>query len=101
MLNVKTSDFDKIVASAPTVLVDFHAAWCQPCKALEPTLAAIDGNPIPVVKVDVDAEPDLAVRFGIMSVPTLVLIKNGEPIDKRTGTHSEGALRSWIDKAAA
>lgn len=96
MKNLTTADFDAETSSAGLALVDFHASWCGPCKAMEPALAAIDGQPASVMKVDVDANPDLAMRFGIRGVPTLMLMKSGEPVDIKSGAQSKSQLDAWI-----
>lgn len=97
MREATSSDFDSIVADAPAVLVDFHATWCQPCKSMEPLLAAVDADTIPVVKVDIEAAPDVASRFGVRSVPTLVLFKGGQAVDVRIGAQQPSALRKWLE----
>lgn len=101
MRSATAADFKDILADNPAVIVDFHAPWCQPCKALEPHLAAIDGKPIPVVKVDIDAEPGLAGAYAIRSVPTLVVFRNGEAVDVKVGAVSQTALRNWVAQHAA
>ena len=78
--HVKTSEFDEIMDAAPLAMVDFWASWCGPCKMLSPTVEALaeqyEGKAL-VCKVNVDEEPDLARRFGVMSIPTVVFLKNG------------------------
>lgn len=91
-----TRDFDSIIAETPEVLVDFHAPWCGPCKAMEPVLNALDGNPLPIVKVDVDAETDLAVRFGVRGVPTFAIIQNGNVVASKVGAMPSSAMSKWI-----
>ena len=64
------------------VLVDFYADWCGPCKALAPILEEIDNDreKVKIVKINIDRNPDIAKRFGIMSIPTLIVFKNGKEI---------------------
>ena len=87
------TDFSQSVleANVPT-LVDFWAPWCPPCTQLHPTIekvgAASDGS-YKVVKVNVDEEPELATRYGIQSLPTLVLFRDGEPASRLVGLQSE------------
>ena len=81
------------------VLVDFFATWCGPCKAFAPTLDAVarayEGR-VDVVKVDVDAEPELARQFRVMSIPTLVLMENGQVKEKRVGVQSQADVEAMI-----
>ena len=81
-------EFDALIKGEKPVLVDFFATWCGPCKMFAPTFDefAADHNEIECVKVDVDQCRDLAIRFGIMSSPTIILIKNGEAVKKNIGT---------------
>ncbi|HXF84011.1 MAG TPA: thioredoxin [Anaerolineales bacterium] len=78
----------EVLDSAQPVLVDFSAVWCQPCKMLDPVvkqLAAEWEGKVRVVKIDVDENPNLAMQFGIMGVPTLLFFKNGEVKERVTG----------------
>lgn len=81
------------------VLVDFFATWCGPCKMLTPVLEEYSESrsDVKVVKMDVDENSNIAREFGIMSVPTLVLFKNGEVVSKTTGFMNINELNSWID----
>jgi len=79
---IKTQEFDaQVLQSEQAVLVDFWAAWCGPCHAVAPVLEQIaDERPeLRVVKVNIDEEPALAERYGVMSIPLIVLFKDGEP----------------------
>lgn len=78
------------------VLVDFFAEWCGPCKMLSLVLEQLEN--IDVVKIDVDENPDLARHFGIMSVPTLMIFKNGELKTSKSGAMPKPALENWIDE---
>ena len=78
------------------VLVDFFAEWCGPCKMLGPILEQLEN--IDVVKIDVDECSSLARQFGIMSVPTLMIFKNGELKNSRSGAMPKPMLESWIDE---
>ena len=80
----------EVLQSNETVLVDFWAAWCGPCKMLAPILEELDGvAPGKIVKVDVDAEPALAMQFGIESIPTLLVFRNGQLVNRSVGLVSQ------------
>lgn len=100
MNELNENDFDAKVA-AGYALVDFGAEWCGPCKALEPTMEKISNTyegKVSVYSVDIDNNPALAAKNGVMSVPTLILYKDGRPVDRVVGLISEGDLRSKIDQ---
>ena len=82
------------------VLVDFFANWCGPCKMLSPVLESIadDRDGLKIIKVDVDECENLARNYGIMSIPTLLLFKNGTLKSTRTGFMSLEQIRSWIEE---
>ena len=77
------------------VLVDFYADWCGPCKAIAPILEELDD--IKVLKVNTEDHTDLAVSFGVMSIPTLILFYNGKQLGKTVGFMSKEELESWMD----
>ena len=88
-VQVTDSTFEELVVNSETpVLVDFWAAWCGPCKMIAPVLDEIatdlDGKLV-IGKLDVDANQDTSMAFGVMSIPTLLLFKNGEPVDRIVG----------------
>ena len=85
------------------VLADFWAAWCGPCKMIAPVLEEIDAelsDKVKIVKLDVDENQETAVKFGVMSIPTLVLFKDGEVVDKVIGFQPKEALVNLISKHA-
>jgi putative thioredoxin len=104
MIDVTTANFETevIAASATTpVLVDFWAPWCGPCKSLGPLLEKMEeayGGRFKLVKIDSDQEQQLTAAFGVRSLPTCILLKNGQPVDGFMGAVPEGKLREFLDK---
>ncbi|RJX36853.1 thioredoxin [Paenibacillus pinisoli] len=80
-------------------LVDFWAPWCGPCKMQLPIVEELAGElagQATIAKINVDEEPELASQFGVMSIPTLILFKDGQPVDKMVGLQSKDALKNKI-----
>jgi thioredoxin 1 len=98
---VTEATFDEVLAAeAGLVLVDFWAQWCGPCKMVEPVLEDIAGihrDRLTIVRCDVDEEPGLARRYGVMSMPTLMLFRDGEPVMRVVGARGKGQLLAEID----
>ncbi len=99
---VTNRDFDERVLEARRlVLVDFRAAWCGPCRALAPIIDDLSSDfagRATVAKVDVDANPDLAMRFGVRSIPTVIVFDKGEIVDTLVGVRPKGDYAAGLDK---
>jgi putative thioredoxin len=104
MIDVTIKNFEQEVITASLtqpVLVDFWAPWCAPCKALGPILEKLEveyGGGFKLAKINSDEEQQLAGAFGIRSIPTVVLLKNGQPVDGFQGALPEGKVREFLDK---
>ena len=99
VLKVTSSNFEEeVLNSGKTVLVDFYADWCGPCKMLSPVVEAVaqENENIKVVKLNVDDEQELAIKYQVMSIPTLVVIKNGEVANKSVGLVSKSQILDLV-----
>ncbi|MFZ0847246.1 MAG: thioredoxin [Pseudolabrys sp.] len=102
----KTSDasFESdVLKSAEPVVVDFWAEWCGPCRMIAPALEEISGqvgDKVKIVKLNVDENPNTAAKYGIMSIPTLLMFKNGEIFSRQVGAAPKQKLQQWISGAA-
>ncbi len=99
MKEINAIEFEELVKGGEgKVLVDFFATWCGPCKMLAPVLEKVseDHPEVPFFKVDVDKERELALSFGIQSIPTLVLFEGGEELKRNVGSMGRGQLEEFI-----
>ena len=101
-ITVNNENFDKeVLQSDILVLVDFWAEWCGPCKVVGPTIEALASDykgKIKVAKLDIDSSPESARRFGVRSIPTLIVFKNGEAQEAAVGVRPKGQLAELIDQ---
>lgn len=94
------TSFDGLLRDGKLVIVDFWAAWCGPCRMLSPVLDEIEeemSDRITVVKVNVDDADEIAMRYRIMSIPTLLFFKDGQVVDKTVGALGKSALQERIE----
>ena len=98
--HITDANFEEtIIKGDKPALVDFGAVWCHPCKALEPSIAAIAqeyGDRITVGKLDIDESRDVAQKFGIMSVPTVIFVKDGKEVHRFVGVQSKEKITDLI-----
>lgn len=104
-VKVDKNSFQKdVLDAAEPVVVDFWAEWCGPCKMIAPSLEEIAGElngKVKVAKLNIDENPELAARYGVRSIPTLMIFKAGEVADMKVGAAPKTALSSWIGSAVA
>jgi len=102
VLTIKSDNFEELVLNSPVpVLVDFWANWCGPCRIIGPTIDELaeeyDGR-FKIGKVNVDEENELAIKFNIMSIPTMIAFKDGNQVERVIGARSKKDLKELLDK---
>ncbi|MBS6843814.1 MAG: thioredoxin [Clostridiales bacterium] len=99
--NINAAQLKDLIASKHTVLVDFWATWCGPCRMIAPAVEEVaedfDGRAV-VGKVDVDEQAELARRFGIMSIPTLIVMKDGKVVEQAVGARGKADIAAMLER---
>jgi thioredoxin 1 len=91
-----------VLGSDKPVLVDFWAEWCGPCKMIGPSLEEISeelGDKVTIAKLNIDDHPDTPSKYGVRGIPTMILFKNGEPVETKVGAAPKAQLKSWLEAA--
>ena len=104
IVDADAHDFDEHVAASVPVLVDFWAPWCGPCRVVSPAVEAVGtelAGQVKVVKLNVDEAPDVSARYGVQGIPLLVLLRDGEEVDRLVGAVPRPQLRAWVDRHLA
>ena len=99
VININKSNFqDEVMHSDKPVLLDFWASWCGPCRMVSPIVdeIAAERSDIKVCKINVDEQPELAARFGVMSIPTLVVMRNGKVINQAVGARPKAQILAML-----
>ena len=100
VLHVTKENFDEVVSTEKTVLLDFFATWCGPCRMVGPILEEIAAEhpQYVIAKIDVDEEPELASQFGVMSIPTMVVMKNREVVSQSAGARPTAQILAMLEE---
>ena len=99
--SIKENEFDsEVISSDKPVLIDFWAEWCGPCKEISPILEEIADEMkdiVKIVKMNIDENPNVPNKYGIQSIPTMIIFKKGEPVSTKIGSVVKSELKTWIE----
>ncbi len=102
-IKIDSTNFEnEVLKSNVPVVLDFWAEWCGPCRMIGPALEELSnvyGDRVKIAKLNVDENPEIAARYGVRSIPTLAIVKNGSVADIKVGAAPKAVLASWIDTA--
>ena len=100
VIHVNKDNFEQIKHGDQTVLIDFYADWCGPCRMVAPVVEEIakENASVVVGKINVDDDPELAQAYGVMSIPTLIVLKGGKEVARSTGARPKAQIQAMLDK---
>ena len=100
VIHVNKDNFEQIKNGDQTVLIDFYADWCGPCRMVAPVVEEIakENASVVVGKINVDDDPELAQAYGVMSIPTLIVLKGGKEVARSTGARPKAQIQAMLDK---
>ena len=99
VLKIDKNNYDEVIVCEKPLLIDFYAEWCGPCRMVAPTIEALSAerSDAVVVKVNVDNSPELAVRYGVSSIPTILVFRDGKLLSRAVGVRSKDELSEMLD----
>ena len=100
VIHVNKDNFEQLKNGDQTVLIDFYADWCGPCRMVAPVVEEIakENASVVVGKINVDDDPELAQAYGVMSIPTLIVLKGGKEVARSTGARPKAQIQAMLDK---
>lgn len=103
-MHISDSEFEqKVLKAEGTVLVDFWAEWCGPCKQISPLLDELSiekSDKVQIAKVNIDQNPNTPQKYGVRGIPTMIIFRNGQPVATKVGSLPKSKIAEWIDSVA-